>query len=146
MTLGGVVRPHRANGIVGVDDGDYPGKNRDIFAFEALRVTAAIDGLVMVKNDNRNAGNLCVPDRRKNVMTAARMRSHHFELLVVEAPRLVENAVGYADFSDIVELGCPAQNYQVLGRKTKRPPGFDSERASSVAVRERVFIALAKRF
>ncbi len=86
-----------------------------------------------------------VRDRSKNIVTAAGMRSHHREFLIVEAAGFEKDAIGNADLADVVEFCRPAEDRQVLGRQAKLAPGLDGERASAVAVRGRVFIALTER-
>jgi hypothetical protein len=99
----------------------------------------------MVKHDSRDGGDLGVRDRSKNVVTAAGMRSHHSEFFIVEATWLEKDAIRNANLADVVKFGRPAEDRQILGRQPQCTPGLDGERASAVAVRERVFIALTER-
>jgi hypothetical protein len=145
VALGGMVWPHRGDGIVRVDDREDSGQDWYAFAPESFRVAAAIDGLVMMKHDSRDGGDLGVRDRSKNVVTAAGMRSHHSEFFIVEAAWFEKDAIGNANLADVVKFGRPAEDRQVLGGQPKRAPGLDGERASAVAVRERVFIAVTER-
>lgn len=145
VALGGMVWPHRRNGIVGVDDREDAGQDWYALAPETFRVAAAIDGLVMMKHDISDRGDLGTRDRNKNIVTAAGMRPHHPEFFIVEAAWLEKDAIGNADLADVVKFGRPTEDCQVLGRQADHTTGLDGERASAAAVRERVFIAFTER-
>ena len=91
-------RQHRA---VGVHDGDDPRGEGDGVPLEPIRISTAIEPLVVVAHDVRhgfqdgNAAQEIVPDLN--------MRTDQLTLSVQERSRFIEHAIADADLADIVQ-------------------------------------------
>ena len=96
------VHAARRHGVVGVDQAEQPGDERDLLAGQAVGVAAAVVALVMVAH----AGHVLVVQQRLDDLGAdGRVLLHQRPLLVRERPRLEQHAVGHGDLADVVQVG-----------------------------------------
>ena len=97
----GAVASLARHGIVGVGDGDNPRDFRDFLAFETFRVAVAVVALMMVVSADAYVRRLT--DVLQDLVSQLRMLFYRLKFLVSEAAFLVDDCVGNADFSDIVQ-------------------------------------------
>ena len=100
-------RPGRAVGavrrqrIVDVHDAEDAGAERDLFAFEAARVAAAVPFLVVAVGDVERP--LQVGDRLEHLPGVGGMHVHERPLVVGQRVGLEQDAVGDAHLADIMQ-------------------------------------------
>ena len=97
------IRARGDHGVEGVNDGDDAGADGDFVAGEAAGVAFAVEGLVVMEDEEADAleaGNLA-----EDAPAVFGMLFHEGVFVVGEAGGLIEDGVGNADFSDVVEEG-----------------------------------------
>ncbi len=94
------VGPLRGDRVEGVGDGDDASAQGDLLAAQAIRVAAAVNALVVVANDRREAR---IPHRREHVRAVGGVTLDHLELLVGEGAGLVEDRRWRVDLADVVD-------------------------------------------
>src|SRR3954447_4126884 len=97
------VRPGGRLRVVRVADEDYPRREWDLVAGDAVGVAAAVPALVAVSDDRPHA--LEPVDRGDDPLAELRMRLHDRPLRRREAPRLREHVARDADLADVVQQG-----------------------------------------
>ena len=140
-----MIGPHGRDRIVGVGDRDDPGHERNRLFLQAVGISGAVDGFVVMQDDRGDLRDAFAADRREDVVAAPRMGSHDAHLFVVEATGLEQHAVGNADLADVVQFRRELQRRQVVRRQSAGLPGLEREAAGASGVRGGVLVALTKR-
>ena len=140
--------PPRAVGAVGghrverVGDEDDPRAERDVLARQAVRVAAAVPGLVVVADprvDRRDAEALEQP------VADLGMLAQHDQLLVVERAGLLQDAVGDRDLAEVVQQAGEPQLLDRLVVEAQRAGDALDEPADRLRVRAGVGVLARRR-
>ena len=98
--LVGTIRGQR---VEGVGDSDDARQQRNLVALQAVRISAAIEGLVMQFDTGQHFGQL--RDRAQNVGALGGVRLHDLKFFCGERAGLFQDVIFDADLAHVVELG-----------------------------------------
>ena len=104
-----LVRTIRGQSIERVGDSDDASQKRNLIAGESIRISAAVESLVVEFDAGKHFGEL--RDRTQNVGALGRVRLHHFKFFFGQSPGLFQDVIFDADFADVVELGRNLQGF-----------------------------------
>ena len=96
------VRPVARHRVIGVGHADNPRDERYLIALEARIIALSVDSLVVIFRALGDA--LDRGEFLENLSADLRVILNYLALLVGELAGLIENAVGYAYFADVVKL------------------------------------------
>ena len=115
QAVGFLIRPVGGDGVERVGHAHDAGVERDLLAPEAVRIAAAVPGLVVRPDGRDRLAELL--DRRHDLGADHRVRLHLLELFFRELARLAQDLVLDADLADVVQQRAdPDLVLHVLGR------------------------------
>ena len=86
-------------GIEGISHRDHARQQRDLLSLKAIRIAAAIEGLVMQFDARQHLRELC--DRTQNVRAFGSVSFHDFKFFRGQRPWLLEDAVFDAGVEEV---------------------------------------------
>ena len=105
----GAVADH---GVERIGDGENAGAEGDLIAFEAARVAAPVEELLVSQDDF--GGITQERDADEHVVADFAVRAHDLLFIVGEGPWFAENAVGDGHFADVVEESGACEDGQIV--------------------------------
>ena len=120
-----LVGPLRRQSIVDVGDLEDSGEQRNVLAFEPVRISGAIPAFVMVPDDGEYRGQQ--RDGAADFLALHRVGAHHVPFAFGERPGLEQDRVRDRNLPDIMQIPGPLERFEILRAEAEPPAEPDAE-------------------
>ena len=104
------IGPKISHRVVGVGYRNNPGKDRDRFTGQPVRITMSVVPLMMMSDTLRDLRPVFQRGSQNNPFTSGGVGLHDQPVLVIELCGLLQDRVRNTDLSDVVETGDEAKD------------------------------------